>query len=176
MLSKDAIVYKPHQNPKTTLYGIIFLIIVAIPITILIYLFLEGALIFTVTLSAVMLAVLFLFAYLTFFGKNLNYTLSAQETRVNFGLLRKKINYSQIADVEIVELKVILRIFAHSVPGFQWGSFKTSIGNINVYATKLNGKFVVVTLDDGEKIALSPAEPEPFLKALKEKTLLAQGH
>jgi hypothetical protein len=62
-----------------------------------------------------------------------------------------------------------LRILAHSVPGFQWGSFKTSIGNINVYATKPSGEFVVITLNDGEKIALSPAEPQYFLGALKEK-------
>jgi len=117
--------------------------------------------------------VLFLFAYLTFFGKNLNYELSTEEIKVNFGLLKKKIAYRQIANAEIIDLKIILRILAHSVPGFQWGSFKTSIGNINVYATKLGGEFVVVTLNDGEKLALSPAETETFLEGLKEKVLVA---
>ncbi|NLF87449.1 hypothetical protein GX563_01345 [Candidatus Bathyarchaeota archaeon] len=173
MISKEAMVYKPYRNPKAILYGIIFIVAVAIPISILIYLFLEGSLIFTVTLSAIMLAVLFLFAYLTFFGKNLNYELSTQEIKINFGLLKKKIACNMIANAEIVDLKIILRILAHSVPGFQWGSFKTSIGNINVYATKLSGEFVVITLNDGEKIALSPAEPQPFLWALKEKALVA---
>jgi len=117
-----------------------------------------------------MLAVLFLFAYLTFFGKNLNYELSTEEIKVNFGLLKKNITYNQIVNTESIDLKIILLIIAHSVPGFQWGSFKTSIGNITAYATKLSGEFVVITLNDGEKIALSPAEPQPFLGALKEKS------
>ena len=173
MISKEAMVYKPYRNPKATLYGIIFIVVFAIPISILIYLFLEGPLIFTITLSAIMLSVLLLFAYLTFFGKNLNYEFSAEEIKVNFGLLKKKIAYSQIANAEVIDLKIILRILAHSAPGFQWGSFKTSIGNINVYATKLSGEFVVITLNDGEKIALAPAEPQPFLWALKEKALVA---
>jgi membrane protein YdbS with pleckstrin-like domain len=90
MSGKEAMFYKPYKNPKAILYGTIFIIIVAIPISRLIYLFLEGSLIFTITLSAVMLAVLLLFTYLTFFGKNLNYELSAQEIKVNFGLLKKK--------------------------------------------------------------------------------------
>ena len=168
MISKETMIYKPYGNPKATLYGIIFIVVFAIPISILIYLFLEGSLIFSITISTILLSVLFLLAYLTFFGKNLNYELSTEEIKVNFSLL-KKIAYSQIANADIVNLKIILRIIAHSVPGFQWGSFKTTIGNINVYATKLSGEFVVVTLNDGEKIALSPVEPQPFLSALKEK-------
>ena len=174
MSSKENLVYKPYHNPKATLYGLIFIVVFAIPISILIYLFLEGSLIFTVTLSAIMLAVLFLFAYLTFFGKNLNYEMSAQEVKINFVFLKKKIAYNLIANAEIVDLKIILRILAHSVPGFQWGSFKTSIGNINVYATKLSGEFVIITMKDGEKIALSPVELQPFLETLKEKALV--GH
>jgi hypothetical protein len=174
MISKETMVYKPYRNPKAILYGIIFIVVFAIPISLLAYLFLEGSLIFTITLSAIMLAVLFLFAYLTFFGKNLNYDLSTDEIKVNFGLLKKKMPYCLIANAEVVDLKIIFRILAHSVPGFQWGSFKTSIGNINVYATKLSGEFVVITLNDGEKIALSPAEPQPFIEILKEKALVAR--
>lgn len=85
-------VYKPYRNPKATLYGIIFIVAVAIPISILIYLFLEGTLIFTITLSAIMLAVLFLFVYLTFFAKNLNYEISDQGIKTNFGFTKENNN------------------------------------------------------------------------------------
>jgi len=64
-----------------------------------------------------MLAVLFLFACLTFFGKNKNYELSTKEIRVNFGLL-KKIAYNFIANAEIVDLKIILRIWLIVFPAF----------------------------------------------------------
>jgi hypothetical protein len=103
----------------------------------------------------------------------MNYELSASEFRVNFGLLKKSISYSRVVNAEIVDLKLSLRLFGASLPGVNWGLFRTSIGNAHVYATKIEGDFIVITLNDGEKIALSPEEPTLFLESMKEKTKLS---
>lgn len=170
MISVDAEVFKPHRSEKTKYYSIIFVAIMAIPIVLLVFLFSQGPLIFAAVLSSVILAVLFLLAYLTFVG-GINYALSAKEFTVNFGLLKKKIGYNRIVDVEIVNLSLSLRLFGASVPGFHWGLFRTSIGNAHVYATQIKGEFIVITLNDGEKIAISPSDPAEFLKSLKEKSV-----
>jgi len=70
-----------------------------------------------------------------------------------------------------VNLSLSLRLFGATLPGFHWGLFRTSIGNAHDYATKKSGEFAVITLDDGEKIALSPEETDLFLEALKGKNL-----
>ncbi len=70
-----------------------------------------------------------------------------------------------------MNLSLSLRLFGASLPGFHWGLYRTSIGNAHVYATKISGEFAVITLDDGEKIVLSPEEPDHFLKALNGKNL-----
>jgi hypothetical protein len=172
MTREDTQIYKSHHGDKSKWYGLIFIIILAIPIGAVLSLTVEVSLFFSAFMFAILLSVLLLLAYFTFSGGNLKYEVTAKESRVNFGLLKKRIPFTRIVNVEKVNLTLSLRLFGASLPGFHWGLFRTSIGNVHVYATKTSGDFAVITLDDGEKIALSPEEPDCFLEALKEKIYL----
>jgi len=119
--------------------------------------------------------VLFLLVYFSLSTGSARYELSSKNLSVIFGIIKKRVEYARIVSVEIVDLKLVLRLFGASLPGFHWGFYKTNIGNAHVYATRIEGKFIILTLDDGEKIAISPEDPEGFLKAIKEKGYLFKG-
>lgn len=85
------------------------------------------------------------------------------------GFSKKTIPYPRIAKAEIVDLSITLRLFGASLPGVHIGLFRTSIGNVHAYATKLSGTFVVLTLADGQKYALSPEEPQGLLNMIEQK-------
>ncbi len=63
-----------------------------------------------------------------------------------------------------MNLNLTIRLFGASLPGFHWGLFKTTVGKAHVYATMISGDFIVITLNDGEKLVLSPRNPLLFLK------------
>jgi hypothetical protein len=170
MPPENVTAYEPTHSSKSNYYGIIFLVILAVPIGALMFLFLQGPVAFTAVMGSVLLAVLLLLGYLTFSAGHMKYQLSNTHVQVNIGLIKKKIAYQQIASVEAAELKLNLRLFGASLPGLHWGLFRTSIGNAHVYATRIDGEFVVLTLVDGEKLVLSPAQPLQFLEAAKAKT------
>jgi Bacterial PH domain/Domain of unknown function (DUF1648) len=171
-MSHNAEIFKAHHSEKTKYYGLIFIIIIAIPISIILFVTLQGPIIFSALMFTVLIGVLFLLAYLSLSTGNARYELSNKNLSVIFGLIKKRINYTRIVEVEIVNLKLVLRLFGASLPGFHWGFYKTSIGNAHVYATRIEGKFILITLDDGEKIAISPEESERFLEAIEEKKYL----
>jgi len=110
-------------------------------------------------------------AYFTLASGSLRYELSVKEFRIRFGLVNKKIIYARINSVEKVWLTLILRLFGASLPGFHWGLYKTNIGNAHVYGTRISGDFIVITLENGEKIAISPEEPDHFLNAINERKI-----
>jgi hypothetical protein len=168
MYNQDATIYDSHHSKTTKYYGLLFLLIFAIPIGILLFLMLEGPLFFTVIMFSTLLGVYLVMAYFTFASSSLKYELSAKELRIRFGLINKKIAYSQISRVEKVQLSLSLRLFGASLPGFHWGFYRTSIGNAHVYGTRISGDYIVITLQNGEKIAISPQEPDRFLNAINE--------
>ncbi|MCW4017357.1 MAG: DUF1648 domain-containing protein [Candidatus Bathyarchaeota archaeon] len=169
MTSKTAQIYKAHRSEKTKYYGAVFTTIIAVPIILFVFLFSQGTPIFAVGLSSVILAVLAVLGYLSFAGSNLNYAISDHNLKVNFSLIKKRIDYSKIVNAEAVNLNLTIRLFGASLPGFHWGLFKTSVGKAHVYATMISGDFIVITLNDGEKLVLSPAETTAFLEAMKKK-------
>ena len=171
MTREDTQIYKSHHGDKTKWCGLILIIILAIPIGAILFLTLEGPQFFSAFMFTLLLSMLLLLAYFTFSSGNLKYEVTSKESQVSFGLLKKRISYSRIVNLEKVNLSLSLRLFGASLPGFHWGLFRTSIGNAHVYATKISGEFAVITLDNGEKIALSPEEPDRFLEALKGKNL-----
>ncbi len=65
-------------------------------------------------------------------------------------------------------LSLSLRLFGASLPGFHWGLCRTNLGNAHVYGTRISGDYVVITLHDNEKIAISPQESDRFLNAINE--------
>jgi len=173
MPQKDAVIFEPHDAGKTNYYGILFLVIIGAPIIFFICLFLQGPIIFAVSMSSIMVTILSILAYLTFSGGKMKYEMSAKDCIIRFGVFKKHFSYSKIAEAEIVNLSLKIRLFGASLPGFHWGLFKTSIGNAHVYATKIDGDFILLTLNDNEKIVLSPKKSEAFLNLLKERTTIS---
>ncbi|MGD6850690.1 MAG: PH domain-containing protein [Candidatus Bathyarchaeia archaeon] len=171
-MSSTPAVFPAHHSATSKYYGLIFLLIIAVPIGIILYLTLEGPLIYSVFMFGILLGVLALLSYFVVAGGNTRYELSAKALRVNFGLLRKTVDYTRIDKVEVVNLGLSLRLFGASLPGFHWGLFRTSVGSLHVYATKISGDFVVLTLADGEKLALSPQNPQRLLEALEQNRSL----
>ena len=174
-MSNNLEIFKAHHSEKTKYYGLIFILIIAIPIGIILFLTLQGPIFFSALMFTVLIGVIFLLAYFSLSTGSARYELSSKNLAVIFGLIRKRIVYARIVEVEIADLKLVLRLFGASLPGFHWGFYKTNIGNAHVYATRIEGKFIVLTLDDGEKIAISPEDPECFLKAIQEKGYLFKG-
>jgi uncharacterized membrane protein len=162
-------IFSAHHSGKNKYYNSIFILIIAIPIGIILYLTLEGPIVFSAVMFTILLGVLFLLTYFALSTGNSKYELSTTSLAVNFGLIKKRFDYRLIAKVEIVNLRLLIRLFGASLPGFHWGLFKTSIGNAHVYATKIEGSFILLTLNDGERIVLSPEEPERFLETIKQR-------
>ena len=168
MYNQNTTIYESHHSKTTKYYGLIFLVIFAIPIGILLFLMLEGPLFFTVIMFSTLIGLYLGMAYFTLASVSLKYELSDKELRIRFGLINKKIAYSKISSVEKVQLALSLRLFGVSLPGLHWGLYRTNIGNAHVYGTRISGDYVVITLQNGEKIAISPQESDRFLNAINE--------
>jgi hypothetical protein len=171
MTSQNTQTYLPHYSGNTKYYGLIFIFIIAIPIGILLYFTLQGPVLVSVCISSILLGVIAVLAYFTF-SSSLKYNITPKEFQINFGIIKKRVPYRQITNVEKINLQLSLRLFGASLPGLHWGLFKTNIGNAHIYATKTTGEFVLITLADGEKIALSPKEPNQFVDALNRKGVM----
>jgi hypothetical protein len=172
MFGSNTAGFKAHHSEKTKYYGLLFIAILAVPIGVLLYFMVQGSIIFAAAMSAILLGVIFILAYFTLKSGSLKYEASPRELCVTFGLLKKRVPYNQIVNVQKAELSLSLRLFGASLPGFHWGLFTTSIGRAHVYATKISGEFVVATLADGEKIVLSPEEPDQLVAALQENNVM----
>lgn len=164
-----ATIYHSYHSKTTKYYSLIFILILAIPIGILLYLSLEGSIFFTIFMFSTLLGLLLILTSFSLASSSLKYELSAKDFRVKFGLINKKISYTKITNAEQVQLSLSLRLFGASLPGFHWGLYRTNIGNAHVYGTRISGDFIVITLEDGEKIAVSPQEPERFFNAINDK-------
>jgi hypothetical protein len=124
------------------------------------------------TLLFVVLAVIFVFIdglvfLLGFLGKKMSYKLGIDEFTINFGFSKRRIPYSIIRNVTLTKTTLVLRLFGASWPGFHYGLYKAKdVGKIWVYSTRMRGDFVLVELVDSKKIAISPENPESFLKTI----------
>jgi hypothetical protein len=165
-MSSAPAVFPTHYSNASKFFGLILVAIIAIPIGIILYLSLEGSVLFSLFMAAILLTVLVLLAYFSLAGGSTRYEVQRKALRINFGLLKKTVPYTRITNAEIVDLNITLRLFGASLPGFHLGLFRTSIGNVHAYATKINGTFLVITLINGEKYALSPQDPQGLLDAI----------
>jgi len=93
----------------------------------------------------------------------MSYKLGENAFTVNFGLSKRIIPYASISKVQLSHTTLLLRLFGASWSGLHWGLYKAKdVGNVWVYSTKMKGDFVLITLVDGKKIAISPENPELF--------------
>lgn len=168
-MSHNSKAFPAHQSSTSKYFSLIFVLIIAVPISIILYLTLDGPLIFSAIMFTVLVGLLVLLVYLAVAGGTARYEVSSQALRVNFGLIKKTVPYKRIVKAEVVDMNITLRLFGASLPGVHLGLFRTSIGNVHAYATKISGAFLVLTLVDGQKIALSPDEPQRLLEAIEQK-------
>jgi hypothetical protein len=169
MKANDVFSYDAHHSSTTKYYNILLILLIMIPVGYVFFLSLEVSLIFSLVLFSVMFVLIVAICFAVSRG-GLWYELSPTEVRVN-GLFNKKVPYTQITKVEKVQLMLLLKVFGGGLPGLYWGLFSTSIGNVSVYCTKRSGDYIMLTLANGQKLLLSPKEPDRFLDAITEQKI-----
>ena len=148
-------------------WGLVLLAIINIPLMFFLFLGSQGPALFFVTMGVFFILVDGLVLSLAFLGKRISYQLGEDDFTVNFGLSKRKIPYSSIRSVQLSHTTLLLRLFGASWPGLHWGLYKAKdVGRVWVYSTKMRGDLVLMELVNGKKIAISPAEPEIFLKEI----------
>jgi hypothetical protein len=116
------------------------------------------------------LALSSLIIYSSYATGKMVYIIDADELRIIFPLSPLRIHYDKIKSAGKVETSLRFRLFGGSLPGSHWGLFTTSnLGNTQVYATRSKGNFVLLELEDGVKVLITPRESDAFLNALKNK-------
>lgn len=158
--------FRPSQSRNTFVWGLVLVAIVDIP---LLFFFLgsQGPKGFLIILGIIFLLVDGLIFSLTFLAKKMSYVLGDNDFTVNFGLSKRVIPYTSISEVQLSHVTLLLRLFGASWPGLHWGLYKIKdIGNVWVYSTKMRGNFILVNLVGGNKIAISPEDPESFLNEI----------
>jgi hypothetical protein len=169
MKEENSAVFRAAHSKSVTRWGIALAVVLGIPLFVFLLLGLQGPTFFVVFLSALFAVIPALVIYFTLAGRTLSYEIGKDEFRVNFRPMKLRTPYAFIEGVEIADLTLLLRLFGGSWPGLHWGLFKSNKGNVSVYATKVKGDFVVINLVDGKRIAITPAEPEAFLKRINEE-------
>ncbi len=89
---------------------------------------------------------------------------------VSFGSLGKTIiPLASVRDVLLLHrIKPTLRLSGGALPGLYIGLYKAeNLGTVNLVLTRLDNVLLLV-LEDGSKIALSPDNPEHYLELIKE--------
>lgn len=158
-------VFKIPYSKNTTIAGIALALLVSILLVLVLTLGGEGPIYYLVTIGVVLLLLQGFIIYLTIKARNMSYEITKNEIKINF-FTKTPIPFTLIKSVEKINLTLLLRLFGGSWPGLHWGLFKTSQGNAQVYATKIRGTFILITLMDGRKIAITPSEPEAFLERI----------
>lgn len=109
--------------------------------------------------------------YTSVLARKMTYVLREEDLYVDFPVSPLRLRYEEVKGAEKVETSLRFRLFGGSWPGVHWGTFTTSnVGNVQVYATRYKGTFILLEVSDGSRVLLSPEEPDSFLKALREKT------
>jgi hypothetical protein len=114
-----------------------------------------------VILTFTLIIVVGLVLSLAFLSKRMKFIIRENEFLINFGFFKRKIPFSSIRDVKLSKTTLLFRLFSASWPGFHWGPYKAKdVGKVWVYSAKMRGVFVILELVDGNKVAVSPENPE----------------
>lgn len=165
----NSVIFRISYSMNAMIVGIAIALLLCIPLVSVLFLGSQGPTFFLVFMVALLILLPSLIVHVTLAGRSMSYEVTKDEFRVNYRLMNLRAPYSSIQDVEMVELALLLRLFGGSWPGFHWGLFKTSRGVAHVYSTKMKGTFILITLVDGRKIAITPAEPQAFMVRINEE-------
>jgi hypothetical protein len=155
--------FRPIQNRNTLVWGLVLIAIIDIPLIAFFFFGSQTPTAFLIIFGVIFLLVDGLILSLIFLGKQMSYKLGENDLTVNFGLSKRRIPYASISTVQLSHTTLQLRLFGASWPGLHWGLYKAKdVGNVWVYSTKMKGDFVLITLVDRKKIAISPEDPKTF--------------
>jgi hypothetical protein len=109
--------------------------------------------------------------YISFLARKMTYVLREKDLYVDFPISTLQLRYEEIKSAGKVETSLAFRLFGGSWPGVHWGVFTTTnVGNVQAYATRYKGAFILLEVNDGSRVLLSPENPDGFLEALNERT------
>ena len=169
MEEEPSAVFNAGYSKSSMACGIGLALVLDITLVLFLVLGSQGPILFVVFLGAILAVVPALFIYFTLAGRTMSYEVGKDSFNVNFRPMKLSIPFNFIENVQIVDLTLLLRLFGGSWPGLHWGLFKSNIGRITVCATKVRGDFVVISLVDGKKVAITPNEPAAFLEKVNVK-------
>lgn len=154
--------------PAKGAWGVALSVLIPVPLFLLAFLGLRGPVVIASAFGAMGI---FLFSFmlcLTISSRRMSYEVRNKEIAINFRLGGLRIPYAAISFVGLSRVTLILRIFGGSWPGFHWGVFEEKrLGRVRVYSTRAIGDLVLIRLVNGDRIVISPREPERFLEAVR---------
>jgi hypothetical protein len=159
-------IFKPHQTRNTALWGLILIVVIDVPFIVFL-LVSQGPALFYLLMGGLLVVIDGLILPFTLFGKRMRYALDEDAVTIHFGLSRRRVPYTMIQDARLAPTTLQLRLFGASWPGLHWGLYTAKdVGRVWVYATRMRGDFVLLSLVDGKTIVLSPEDPQAFLSAV----------
>ncbi|MEM2904351.1 MAG: DUF1648 domain-containing protein [Candidatus Bathyarchaeia archaeon] len=159
-------VFRPAPSRHAVVWGIGLSAIPTVPFIVLLYYARDVPLMLQVSMTVVPVFLTGFMLYLTVSGKRMSYELDDEGLRIRFfsGL---RIPYAAISSISLSSVTLVLRLYGGSWPGLHWGLFEASkLGRLQVYGTRAAGTFALIRLVNGDRLAVTPEEPERFLMAL----------
>jgi hypothetical protein len=161
--------FKPHQTRNTALWGLVLIAVIDVPFIVFL-LASQGPALFNLLMGGLLVVIDALILPFTLFGKRMRYELDDDALTIHFGLSRRRVSYAVLHAARRADTPLQLRLFGASWPGLHWGLYTArNVGRLWVYATRMRGDFVLLSLVDGTTIALSPEDPQAFLRAVTSR-------
>ncbi|WGM90106.1 MAG: DUF1648 domain-containing protein [Candidatus Bathyarchaeota archaeon] len=163
-------VFRPSQTKSSFVWVIILLLIIDVPILALLFFSFQEISVLFIALISILLIIDGVLLSFAFFAKRMEFTVQQNIFSVSFGFSKRKIPYSAIKDVKVSQTALLFRLFGASWPGMHWGLYTAKdLGKVWVYSTKVSGDFVLLELTDGNKIVVSPEDPQELCNELNTK-------
>jgi hypothetical protein len=118
--------------------------------------------------------IVFIFLFVAYLPYRLSYRVKEDRLEIRSPIGGKDIRLGKVERVYLVKVSSALRFrtFGAYLPGFfAWGSFTGDYGSVQAYATGRNVKGVLLELIGGDKVLVTPEDLQGFLNALKLKVV-----
>ncbi len=116
----------------------------------------------------VFLVVVAFAALLWWMPARLGYVLDKDALEVRFFSGRRRILLEKVRAVEPVEYALGRRSGSAALPGYYVGRFQSNLGKLTAYAGRPQGEGVLLLLDTGEMVLLTPRKPKLLLAQLRQ--------
>jgi len=107
-------------------------------------------------------------ALLWWMPARLGYALENDMLEIKFFSGRRRILLEKVRAVEPVEYALGRRSGSAALPGYYVGRFQSNLGKLTAYAGRPQGEGVLLLLDGGEMVLLTPRKPKLLLTQLRK--------